>query len=85
MQIGIELPSDMIKLVYQYKNTAVMKLEVNEYQYDADNNLVSSRQFLRKTLTIIPVNAQTTYITATDSITESESDIMKKLQVFDMF
>lgn len=85
IQCGMEMETRLIKKLYENEDNSKLKLDVYEYQIDKTDEVVGTVLYLQDTFSIIPANDQTVYITSTDSETESQMDVMKTLQNFQMY
>lgn len=86
IQCGIEMETELIELLYEYKDTVTVKIEVYEQQLSAINGTVlGTKLFLEHTFSVVPMRDPNIYITATDPETESLTDPMKILQNFEMY
>lgn len=84
IQFGIEMETGLIKLLYQYKDTATLKLEIYE-QESRGEKILKTELYLQHTFSIVPARDQTVYITADDTNTEGLTDQMKKLQCVELY
>ncbi|MCM1231730.1 MAG: hypothetical protein NC489_16555 [Ruminococcus flavefaciens] len=86
IQCGIEMETRLIKLLYEYKDTATIKLDVYEQQLSSINgDILGTTLFMQHTFSIVPMRDINVYITATDQETEKLTDVMKTLQNFEMY
>lgn len=88
IQMKIELDTPTIRAIYKNRDTAKMKLEIHEYQYEANEDspkIVNTSLFLQHTFSIIPAKDQDNYITSEDSDTVENIDEMKSLQLFEAY
>lgn len=86
IQFGIEMETRLIRLLYQYKDTATVKLDVYEQQLDSiGGKVLGTKLYMQHTFSIVPMRDPNVYITATDEKTEKLTDVMKKLQNFEMY
>lgn len=85
IQMGLEMDSDMIQEFYTYKDTAILKLDIAEQQLDEEDNVMNTTLYLRGSFNCIPARDKTTYVTTPDSESEEMVDIMRRLQLFEMY
>lgn len=86
IQCGIEMTTDLIRLMYDYKDKVTVKIDVYEQQLSGINgSVLGTTLFMQHTFSVIPMRDVNVYITATDQETEKLTDPMKKLQNFEMY
>lgn len=84
IKMHIELDSNMIGLIYKHKDTAIVKFDMYEQAYRAEQ-IVSTQLYMQHTFSIVMAKAQSEYITSSDITTERSVDDMRKLQLFEMY
>lgn len=84
IQFGIEMETHLIKLLYQYRDTATIKLEIYEQQ-SMGSKIIDTKLYMQHTFSIVPARDQNVYITADDAETEALTNTMKKLQAVEMY
>ena len=80
----IEMHSDMISLLYKYKDIAEIKFDLYEYQY-ANDEVVNTKLYWQHTFRIVPTKDQTNYVTSQDTTTAENMDEMRTFQLFEMY
>lgn len=85
IKINIELDINAIGAIYQYRDSAKLKMDMYENQYDSEGKIVNTTLYIKDTFTIIPARDQNTYITSLDTTTEEAVDQMRNLQLFEAY
>lgn len=85
IQIGIQAYPDIIGLFYQYKNDAVLRIDVYEYELDENGNTINTKLYLRHAFQCIAARDQTSYITTPNDETKELIDEMRKLQGLELY
>ena len=86
MKVELDIPT--IRAIYANRETVKMKLEIHEYQYEADSDtpkIVNTTLYMQHTFSIIPAKDRDNYITSEDSTTVESLDEMKSLQIFEAY
>jgi len=76
IQIGLEMDHELIKKLYEYRDTAILKLEIYEQEY-RHGEIIETRLYLQHTFSIVPAREQNVYITTDDETTKKLQDKMK--------
>ena len=85
IMIGMELDSGTIQKYYENENTAKLKLDIYEQQYDSAGTLINTVLFLRYTFTCISAKDQSAYVTTPDQISKEMVDPMRTVQLFEAY
>lgn len=85
IQVGMEMEVDIIQEIYDNLDTAQLKFDINEVEYDQKDNVINTTLYLQQTLSIIPARDENVYITSTDTETKENMDVMKTLQNFEFY
>lgn len=85
ISIRMEMPSKMIQKFYEYQETAMIKFDIYEYQYDMKNRIVGTSLWFQHSFRAIPAKDKTNFITSQDTITQSNTDPMKNLQEVELY
>lgn len=85
LKMNIELGIDVLGAIYKYRDTAMLKMDVYEQQYDSEGKIVNTTLYIQDSFTIIPAKDQNTYITSQDTTTEQAVDQMRNLQLFECY
>lgn len=88
IQCGLNMETEYIKEVYENLSDTKLKLEIIEQQLSAENNdqeIISTKEYLSHSFSVIPARDQTVYITQTDSESEAYQEEMRKFQNFEFY
>lgn len=85
IQGSIEMETQYISDIYNNVDTTRMTLEIVERRVTADGTILETKSWLKHTFSIIPARPQSVYITSTDAVSNEYTDVMKKLQAFDIY
>lgn len=85
IQFGLQMDTVLIQKAYKYKDKAKIKLDVIEYEYNAENVVINSRMLLQHSFSIVPKHEITYYTTTTDTATEANTNAMATPQGFEMY
>lgn len=83
--IKMEMPMKMIQKFYEFQETAMIKFDLYEYQYNLKDVIVGTNLWMQHSFRAIPARDKTNFITSQDSLTQSEMDPMAGLQEVDMY
>ena len=85
IQMGMEMETEIIADIYANLSNLRLSMEIIENEINEEGTVVGTSQFLQHAFSIVPVYSINAYITATDTNTETNVDLMKKLQAFEMY
>ena len=85
IKMSIELDIPTIASIYKFQDKAKLKVDMYEYQYSSEETIVNTALYLQHTFSVVPAKDKNNYITSEDSTTEDVVDVMKNLQLFEMY
>lgn len=85
IRMNIELDINTIAVIYKHKSNAMIKFDLFEHQYNADDQIINTSLYMQHIFSIIPAKDQNNYVTSQDSVTQNNVDEMKSLQLFDAY
>lgn len=85
IQIGIEMDSDVIQAFFEKKEVAQLKIDIYEQQLGENDDIIDTKLFLRHTFNCVSARDQTAYVTTPDNTTQEFVDVMRRVQLMELY
>lgn len=85
VQFALRMNTGMISKLYEYRDSAILKFDVYQKEYDEDDKVLNTVLYLKHSFKIIPMKDVSEYITSTVSSAQKNSNVMMQPQGVEMY